>query len=91
MSNKRKRRSRRGQLPSLEREMSASEAEVTRGNGTMIDTLNNFDFISPVSSVSSEKWFSFATTQNENEMQVWAKGVTNKTKQRNGRIRKRNK
>ena len=36
------RRSMRGQSPSVEREMSASEAEASQGNETVIETLSNF-------------------------------------------------
>ena len=41
MSNKRNRRSRQGKSPSLERDTSASEAEASQGNETMIETLCN--------------------------------------------------
>ena len=40
--NKRNRRSRRGQSPSLEREKSASEAEASEGNESTKETLSNF-------------------------------------------------
>ena len=43
MGNKRNRRSRRGQSPSLERDLSASEAEALQSNETMIESLSNFD------------------------------------------------
>ena len=43
MGNKRNRRSRRGQSPSLERELSTSEIETSQGNETVIETLSNFE------------------------------------------------
>ena len=65
MGNKRNRRSRRGQSPSLERDLSASEAEASQGNENMDETLSNFD---KVSSVGDREAVSTDPTQNENEM-----------------------
>ena len=48
MGNKRNRRSRGGKSPSLERDLSASEAEASQGNETMIETLCIFDNVSSV-------------------------------------------
>ena len=48
MGNKRNRRSRRGQSPSLERELSASERETSQGNETVIEALSNFGNVSSV-------------------------------------------
>ena len=54
MGNKRNRRSRRGQSPSLERErerereLSTSEIETSQGNETVIETLSNFENVSSV-------------------------------------------
>ena len=46
--NKRNKRSRRGQSPSLERELSTSEIETSQGNETVIETLCNFENVSSV-------------------------------------------
>ena len=70
MGNKRNRRSRRGQSPSLERELSASEIETSQGNETVIETLSNFENVSSVSSVRDEEIALDSGTQNENEMQI---------------------
>ena len=67
MGNKRNKRSRQRQEPSLEKEMRSSEAETSHGNETMIETLSIFEKVS-----STRKREDFDTTQNENEMQVWA-------------------
>ena len=48
MRNKRNRRSRKGQSPSLEKNLSASEAETSQGVETMIETLSKFDNVSSV-------------------------------------------
>ena len=80
MGNNRNRRSRRGQWPSFEREISDSEAEASRSIETMTETLSNFD---NVSSVRNREAVLIDTTQNENEMQVWTQRVTdNKEKKR---------
>ena len=50
MGYKRNRRSKRGQSPSVERDLRASEAEASQGNETMIETLSNFDKVSSVRS-----------------------------------------
>ena len=67
MGNRRNRRSRRGQSPSLERELSTSEIETSRGNETVIETLSNFE---NVSSVRDEEKTLDSGTQNENELQI---------------------
>ena len=67
LGNKRNRRSRRGQSPSLERELSTSEIETSQGNETVIETLSNFE---NVSSVRNEEIALDSGTQNENEMQI---------------------
>ena len=76
MGNKRNRRSRRGQLPSLERELSTSEIETSQGNETVIETLSNFE---NVSSVRDEEIALNSGTQNENEMQIWTRRISDKT------------
>ena len=59
MRNRRNRRSRRGQSPSLGREMSASEAEESQSDETTIVTLSDFD---NVSSVGDRETVLFDTT-----------------------------
>ena len=78
MGNKRNRRSRRGQSPSLEREreLSTSEIETSQGNETVIETLSNFE---NVSSVRDEEIALDSGTQNENEMQFWTQRMSDKT------------
>ena len=76
MGNKRNRRSRQGQSPSLERGLSASEIETSQGNETVIETLSNFQ---NVSSVRHEEIALDSGTQNENEMQTWTQRITDKT------------
>ena len=76
MGNKRNSRSRRGQSPSLERDLSASEAEASQGNEAIIETLSNFD---NVSSVRDRDAVLIDPTQNEKEMQVWTRRVTDNT------------
>ena len=73
MGNKRNRRSRRGQPPSLERELSTSEIEASQGNETVIETLSNFE---NVSSVRNEEITLHSGTQNENEMQIWTQRIS---------------
>ena len=76
MGNKRNRRSRRGQSPSLERELSTSEIETSQGNETVIEILSNFE---NVSSVRDEEIALDSGTQNENEMQIWTQRISDKT------------
>ena len=85
MGNKRNRRSRRGQSPSLERELSASEIETSQGNETVIQTLSNFE---NVSSVRDEETALDSGTQNENEMQVWNQRIADKTNKEVTNLRK---
>ena len=85
MGNKRNRRSRRGQSPSLERELSTSEIETSQGNGTVIETLSNFE---NVSSVRDEEIALDSGTQNENEMQIWTQRITDKTNKEVTNLRK---
>ena len=73
MENKRNRTSRRGNSPSLERDLSASEAEAPQGIETMIETLSNFD---NVGSVRDKGAVLIDPTQNEAEIQVWTQRVT---------------
>ena len=65
MGNKKNRRFRRGQSPSLERELSTSEIETSQGNETVIETSSNFE---NVSSVRDDEAVLDSGTQNENEM-----------------------
>ena len=85
MGNKRNRRPRRGQSPSLERELSASEKETSQGNETVIETLSNFE---NVSSVRDEEISLDSGTQNENEMQIWTQRITDKTNKEVTNLRK---
>ena len=85
MGNKRNRRSRRGESPSLERELSASEIETSQGNETVIETLSNFE---NVSSVRDEEIALDSGTQNENEMQIWTQRITDKTNKEVTNLRK---
>ena len=85
MGNKRNRRSRRGQSPSLQRELSASEIETSQGNETVIETLSNFE---NVSSVRDEETVLDSGTQNENEMQVWTQRIADKTNKEVTNLRK---
>ena len=48
--------------------MSASEAEASQGNETMIETISNFDNVSSVK--NREAVLIVDTTQNDNMMQV---------------------
>ena len=84
-SNKRNRRSRRGQSPSLERELSTSEIETSQGNETVIETLSNFE---NVSSVRDEEIALDSGTQNENEMQIWTQRISDKTNKEVATLRK---
>ena len=85
MGNKRNRRSRRGQSPSLERELSTSEIETSQGNETVIETLSNFE---NVSSVRDEEIALDSGTQNENEMQIWTQRKSDKTNKEVANLRK---
>ena len=75
MGNKRNRRSRRGQSPSLERELSTS----------VIETLSNFE---NVSSVRHEEIALDSGTQNENEMQIWTQIMSDKENKEVANLRK---
>ena len=85
MGNKRNRRSRRGQSPSLERELSTCEIETSQGNETVIETLSNFE---NVSSVRDEEMALDSGTQNENEMQIWTQRISHKTNKEVANLRK---
>ena len=85
MGNKRNRRSRRGQSPSLERELSTSEIETSQGNESVIETLSNFE---NVRSVRDEEIALDSGTQNENEMQIWTQSISDKTNKEVASLRK---
>ena len=85
MGNKRNRRSRRGQSPSLERELSTSEIETSQGNETVIETLSNFG---SVSSVRNDGAVLDSGTQNENEMQIWTQRISDETNKEVANLRK---
>ena len=65
--------------------MSASQAEASHGNETMIETLSNFD---NVSSVRDREAVLIDPTQNENEMQEWTQRVTDNTNKEMAELRK---
>ena len=71
MGNKRNRRSHKG--------------ETSQGNGTVIETLSNFE---NVSSVRDEEIALDSGTQNENEMQIWTQRITDKTNKEVTNLRK---
>ena len=85
MGNNRNRRSRRGQSPLIERELSTSEIETSQGNETVIETLCNFE---NVSSVRDEELALYSGTQNENEMQIWTQRISDKTNKEVANLRK---
>ena len=85
MGNRKNRRSRLIQSPSLEKELSASEIETSQGNETVIETLSNFE---NVSSVRDEEVTLDSGTQNENEMQIWTQRITDKTNKEVTNLRK---
>ena len=85
MGNKRKRRSRRGQSPSLERQLSTSEIETSQGNETVIETLSNFENFS---SVKDDEAALNSGIQNENGIQIWTQRLSDKTKKEVGNLRK---
>ena len=76
MGNKRNRRSRHAQSPSVERDLSASEVETSQGNETTIETLSNFK---NVGSVRKGETVLASGSQNEDEIQVWTQRITEKT------------
>ena len=85
MDNKRNRRSRRGQSPSLERELSTSEIETSQGNENVIEILSNSD---NVSSVRDEELAQDSGTQNENEMQIWTQRISDETNKEVANLKK---
>ena len=76
MGNRRNRRCRRGQSPSLVRDLRDSEAEVLQSNKILIETLSNFDDVSSVRGIEA---VSIDATRNENEMQVLTQKMADKT------------
>ena len=85
MGNERNRRSRRGQSPSLERELSTSEIKTSQGNETVIETLSNFE---NVSSVRNDEAVLDCGTQSENEMQIGIQRISDKTNKEVANLRK---
>ena len=85
MGNKRNRRSRRGQSPSLERELSTSEIETSQGNENVIETLGYFE---NVSSVRDEEIALDSGTQNEDEGQIWTQRISDETNKEVANLRK---
>ena len=76
MGNKRHRRSRKAQSPSLEKVVSTSKIETSQGIETTIETLSNFE---NVGSVREGETALVSGSQNEDEMQVWTQRITEKT------------
>ena len=85
MGKKRNRRSKRGQSPSLERELSTSEIETSQGNETIIEILSNFE---NGSSIRNEEIALDSGTQGENEMQIWTQRISDKTNKEEANLRK---
>ena len=85
MGNKRNRRSRRAQSPSLERDLSASEVGTSQGNQTIIETRSTFE---NVSSVREGETALVSGSQNEDEIQVWTQRITDKTNKEVSDLRK---
>ena len=83
--SKRNRRSRRGQSPSLEIELSTSEIETSKGNETVIETLSNFE---NVTSTRNEEIALDSGTQNGNEMQICTQRISDKTNEEVANLRK---
>ena len=73
MGNKRNRRPRQAQSPSLERDLSASEIETSQGNETTIETLINFEILG---SIREGETALVSGSQNQDEMQVWTQRIT---------------
>ena len=67
-----------GKLPSLERHISSSEAKASQVNETVIESLSNFE---KISLVGCEEAALHDGTQKRNEMQVWDRRMSDKTKQ----------
>ena len=85
MGNRKNRRSRRNQSPSLERELSASEIETSQGNEVNIETLSNFQ---NTNSVRDEETTLVGGSRNENEMQAWTQRISDKTSKEVSDLRK---
>ena len=85
MGNRKNRRSRRIQSPSLERELCASEIETSQGNEVNIETLSNFE---NTNSVSDEETTLVDGSRNENEMQAWTQRISDKTSKEVSDLRK---
>ena len=85
MGNKRNRRSRRGQSPSVERVLSTSEIETSQGNETVIETLGTFE---NVSSIRDEEITIDSVTQNGKEMQIWTQTISDKTNKEVAHLRR---
>ena len=84
-SKNRKRRSRRLQSPSLERDLRASEVEASQGNETIIETLKSFD---NDSSVRDKSTILIDPTKNGIVMQVWTQRVTDNTNKEMAEVEK---
>ena len=65
--------------------MSTSEIETSQGNETVIEFLSNFE---NVSSVRHEEIALDSGTQNENEMQIWTRRISDKTNKEVANLRK---
>ena len=76
MGNKRNRRPRQAQSPSLERDLSTSDFETSQGYETTIETLGTFE---NVDSVKEGQTAIVSGSQKEFELQVWSQKITEKT------------
>ena len=86
MGSNKNRRTSRKQTPSLERKKSGSETEASQGDETMIETLSNFQNVSPVRDIGAVLDNGI---QNENELQVWTQRITDKTNKKISKFRKK--
>ena len=85
MSNKRNTISRRAESPSLERGSSTSEIETSQGNGTINETLSNFE---NDSLVGERETALLSGSQHEDKIQVWTQRITDKTNKELSDLRK---
>ena len=80
-----KRKSRQAQSPSLQTDLSTSEVGTSQGTETIIETLSNFG---NVDSAMEEESALASGSLNENNIQFWTQGITDKTKREMSELRK---
>ena len=71
-------------MPSIAKNLSASEPKASQGNETMIETLSSYD---NVSSLRDREAVLVDPTQNEYEMQIWTQIVTDNTNNKKSKLR----